>query len=73
MQKIKKTCIANAKIWKIWLANAQWITRGKKKDMVSTIYDNNQKEATRKIIYQNSSTMLEIKNLSIYLWSEGRE
>ena len=51
----------------------------KKKDMVSTIYDNNQNEATRKIIYQNSSTMLEIKknrfqfiNLFIYGQREGK-
>ena len=38
----------------------------KKKDMVSTIYHNNQKEATRKIIYQISSTVLEIKKLCSY-------
>ena len=34
--------------------------------MVSTIHDNNQKEATRKIIYQISSTVLEIKKLCSY-------
>ena len=42
------------------------ITRGRKKDMVSTIYHNNQKEATRKILYRISSTVLEIKKLCSY-------
>ena len=48
------------------LPQSQWITRGKKKDMVWTIYDNKSKGSDAQNYLSNFDTVLEIKKLCSY-------